>query len=243
MKVWLLHVDFFAQTQCSVREQFQGWCLDEGSRVLLGSGSPSGERRLSKHVQLVLSSKASLSMQIHSSGVDFLQLSVHLFLDLPCQFFFLNAVLLHSWKRKYGSGRGGATALCLTEVIILAAVWLFHGVVSPLAYKYGKNEFLSSPCSLFSHEQIVTGHISLKLNRPWGGRNCLHFYAKMGYLLPHLVWWQHGVQRSLPYLFNRKCHHLFLISMVTGHLESLKKKNRCFFTSLKMSANLASDGL
>ena len=143
-------------------------------------------------------------------------------------FFFLNAVLLHSWKRKYGSGRGGATALCLTEVIILAAVWLFPGVVSPLAYKYGKNEFLSSPCSLFSHEQIVTGHIGLKLNRPWGGRNCLHFYAKMGYLLPHLVWWQHGVQRSLPYLFNRKCHHLFLISMVTGHLESLKKKIGAF---------------
>ena len=83
MKVWLLHVDFFAQTQCSVRDQFQGWCLDEGSRVLLGSGSPSGESRLSRHVRFVLSSKASLSMQIHSSGVDFLQLCVHLFLDLP----------------------------------------------------------------------------------------------------------------------------------------------------------------
>lgn len=116
--------------------------------MLLGSGSPSGERRFSKHVQFGLSSKASLSMQIHSSGVDFLQLNVHLFLDLPCKnkSKTKHAVLLHSWKRKYGSGGGGATALCLTEVIILAAVWLFPSVVSPLAYKYGENEFLSSPC-------------------------------------------------------------------------------------------------
>ena len=68
--------------------------------MLLGSGSPSGERRLSKHVQLVLSSKASLSMQIHSSGVDFLQLSVHLFLDLPCQFFFFKCSIVTQLEKE-----------------------------------------------------------------------------------------------------------------------------------------------